>query len=123
MAGGGTDINDWNDCFDVLIQIIENERESNPDFGRELDLLDDETDYRHDVQGWIEDYLDENDVIFTVALQLYKANGNKTMEKKMDDALEEYDKALERYLTGLDDEELEFGDIDWEMDEDDLPFN
>ena len=123
MAGGGTDINDWNDCFDVLIQIIENERESNPDFGRELDLMDDETDYRHDVQGWIEDYLDENDVIFTVALQLYKANGNKTMEKKMDDALEEYDKALERYLTGLDDEELEFGDIDWEMDEDDLPFN
>ena len=45
MAGGGTDINDWNVCFDVLIQIIENERESNPDFGRELDLLDDETDY------------------------------------------------------------------------------
>lgn len=222
MAGGGTDIKDWNDCFDVLIQIIENERESNPDFGRELDLLDDETDYRHDVQGWIEDYLDEldmremysrletvcrkllkifewkeeypsdirfmlasalgnqgrveearkycedwetqekdnplaaaaliysmlsmkdyegaeeivrqhieedticseeNDVIFTAALQLYKANGNKKMEKKMDDALEEYDKALERYLMGLDDEELEFGDMNWEMDEDDLPFD
>ena len=222
MAGGGTDIKDWNDCFDVLIQIIENERESNPDSGRELDLLDDETDYRHDVQGWIEDYLDEldmremysrletvcrkllkifewkeeypsdirfmlasalgnqgrveearkycedwetqekdnplaaaaliysmlsmkdyegaeeivrqhieedticseeNDVIFTAALQLYKANGNKKMEKKMDDALEEYDKALERYLMGLDDEELEFGDMNWEMDEDDLPFD
>lgn len=222
MAGGGTDIKDWNDCFDVLIQIIENERESNPDFGRELDLLDDETDYRHDVQGWIEDYLDEldmremysrletvcrkllkifdwkeeypsdirfmlasalgnqgrveearkycedwetqekdnplaaaaliysllrmkdyegaeeivrqhieedticseeNDVIFTAALQLYKANGNKKMEKKMDDALEEYDKALERYFMGLDDEGLEFGDMNWEMDEDDLPFD
>ena len=62
MAGRGTDINGWNDCFDVLIQIIENERESNPDFGRELDLLDDETDYRHDVQGWLEDYLDELDM-------------------------------------------------------------
>lgn len=222
MAGGGTDIKDWNDCFDVLIQIIENERESNPDSGRELDLLDDETDYRHDVQGWIEDYLDEldmremysrletvcrkllkifewkeeypsdirfmlasalgnqgrveearrycedwetqekdnplaaaaliysllrmkdyegaeeivrqhieedticseeNDVIFTAALQLYKANGNKKMEKKMDDALEEYDKALERYFMGLDDEGLEFGDMNWEMDEDDLPFD
>ena len=222
MAGGGTDINDWNDCFDVLIQIIENERESNPDFGRELNLLDDETDYRHDVQGWLEDYLDEldmremylrletvcrkllkifewkeeypsdirfmlasalenqgrveearkycedwetqekdnplaaaaliysllrmkdyegaeeivrqhieedticseeNDVIFTAALQLYKANGNKKMEKKMDDALEEYDKALERYFMGLDDEGLEFGDMNWEMDEDDLPFD
>ena len=222
MAGRGTDINGWNDCFDVLIQIIENERESNPDFGRELDLLDDETDYRHDVQGWLEDYLDEldmrqmysrletvcrkllkifewkeeypsdirfmlasalgnqgrveearkycedwetqekdnplaaaaliysllrmkdyegaeeivrqhieedticseeNDVIFTAALQLYKANGNKKMEKKMDDALEEYDKALERYFMGLDGEGLEFGDMNWEMDEDDLPFD
>ena len=222
MAGRGTDINGWNDCFDVLIQIIENERESNPDFGRELDLLDDETDYRHDVQGWLEDYLDEldmremysrletvcrkllkifewkeeypsdirfmlasalgnqgrveearkycedwetqekdnplaaaaliysllrmkdyegaeeivrqhieedticseeNDVIFTAALQLYKANGNKKMEKKMDDALEEYDKALERYFMGLDGEGLEFGYMNWEMDEDDLPFD
>ena len=52
---------------------------------------------------------EENDVIFTAALQLYKANGNKKMEKKMDDALEEYDKALERYFMGLDDEGLEFG--------------
>ena len=222
IAGGDSVINEWNDCFDVLIQIIENERESNPDFGRELDLLDDETDYRHDVQGWLEDYLDEldmrelyprlaavcrkllkifdwkeeypseirfmlasamgsqgkveearkycedweaqekdnplaaaaliysririkdyegaeeivrqhisedtvcseeNDVIFTAAHQLYKANGNKKMEKKMDTALKEYDKALGRYLMGLDGEDLEFGDMDWEIDEDDLPFN
>ena len=62
---------------------------------------------------------EENDVIFTAALQLYKANGNKKMEKKMDNALKEYDKALEKYLMGLDGEELEFGDMDWEMDEDD----
>lgn len=222
IAGGDSVINEWNDCFDVLIQIIENERENNPNFGRELDLLDDETDYRHDVQGWLGDYLDEldmremyprleavcwkllkifdwkeeypseirfmlasamgsqgkveearkycedweaqekdnplaaaaliysririkdyegaeeivrqhisedtacseeNDVIFTAAHQLYKANGNKKMEKKMDAALKEYDKALERYLMGLDGEDLEFGDMDWEIDEDDLPFN
>ena len=51
MAVGETNANDWNDCFDVLIRIIENERESNPDFGKELELLDDETDYRHDVRG------------------------------------------------------------------------
>ena len=66
---------------------------------------------------------EENDVIFTAALQLYKANGNKKMEKKMDNALKEYDKALEKYLMGLDGEELEFGDIDWEMDEGDWPFD
>ena len=62
MAVGETNANDWNDCFDVLIRIIENERESNPDFGKELELLDDETDYRHDVRGWLEDYLDELDM-------------------------------------------------------------
>ena len=60
-------------------------------------------------------------MIFTAALQLYKANGNKKMEKKMDDALNEYDKALEKYLMGLDGEDMEFGDMDWE--EDDLPFD
>ena len=41
----------------------------------------------------------------------------------MDNALKEYDKALEKYLMGLDGEELEFGDIDWEMDEGDWPFD
>ena len=54
MAGGGTDINDWNVCFDVLIQIIENERESNPDFGRELDLLDDDDDVQAVYHNWDE---------------------------------------------------------------------
>ena len=207
IAGGDSVINEWNDCFDVLIQIIENERESNPDFGRELDLLDDETDYQHDVQGWIEDYLDElgmhemyaeleevcrkllelfdwkeeypsyfrfqlasalgnqgrseeavkyceeweadeegnplaaasliyskikvkdlegaeavvrryisddtvcsedNDILFTAAFRLYKENGNREMEKKMNDALNMYDKELEEYFLGLEDEELPF---------------
>ena len=222
MARGITDINNWNECYNLLKEIISDGRAENPDFAKELYQLDDETDYQHDVQGWIEDYLDEldmremysrletvcrkllkifewkeeypsdirfmlasalenqgrveearkycedweaqekdnplaaaaliysllrmkdyegaeeivrqhieedticseeNDVIFTAALQLYKANGNKKMEKKMDDALEEYDKALERYFMGLDGEGLEFGDMNWEMDEDDLPFD
>ena len=41
---------------------------------------------------------EENDVIFTAALRLYKENGNKEMEKKMDDILEEYDKKLSEQL-------------------------
>ena len=215
MAVGETNANDWNDCFDVLIRIIENERESNPDFGKELELLNDETDYRHDVRGWLEDYLDEldmrgmyaelesvcrkllelfaweeehpsdirfllssalesqgkteealslcrewaaqepdnpyaaaaliyaeisannlenaeeivkqhisddtvcdedNDVIFTAAVSLYQKTGNKKMEKKMDHAGEEYDKKLNTYLMGMDDE-YEFGDDEDFMDE------
>ena len=38
------------------------------------------------------------------------------MEKKMDDILEEYDKKLGEYLTGLGEEDLEFID-------DEMPFN
>lgn len=215
MARGVTDINNWNICFALLVEIITDGREANPDYAKELYLLDDETDYCHDVQGWLEDYLDEldiremypelesvcrkllklfewkeeypseirfllasalgnqgeteealkycenweagetgnplaaaaliyakikmedfegaeedvkryiaedticteeNDVIFTAALQLYKENGNKELEKKMDDALEEYDKRLGEYLMGMDEEELEFMD-------DEMPFN
>ena len=215
MASGVSDINNWNTCFTLLLEIISDGREANPDFAKELYLLDDETDYCHDVQGWLEDYLDEldmremypelesacrklltlfewkeeypseirfllasalgnqgkpeealkycenweadetgnplaaaaliyakikmkdlegaeevvkryiaedtvcteeNDVIFTAALRLYKENGNKEMEKKMDDILEEYDKKLGEYLTGLGEEDLEFID-------DEMPFN
>ena len=54
MAVGETNANDWNDCFDVLIRIIENERESNPDFGRELDLLDDDDDVQAVYHNWDE---------------------------------------------------------------------
>lgn len=214
MASGISDISVWNTGFDLLQEIISNGRAEDPDFAKELYLLDDETDYSHDVQGWLEDYLDEldmyemypeledvcrkllmlfewkedypsdirfllasalgnqgrteearkycedweadekdnplaaaaliyakirekdfegaeevvrryiaedtecteeNDVIFTAALRLYKESGNKEMEKKIDDALEQYDKKLGEYLMGMDEEEFDFMD-------DELPF-
>ena len=59
MARGITDINNWNECYNLLKEIISDGRAENPDFAKELYQLDDETDYQHDVQGWIEDYLDE----------------------------------------------------------------
>lgn len=49
----------WNQTFDVLVAAIENERETNPRFGREIDLVDDDLDYEMDVSGWLEDYTDE----------------------------------------------------------------
>ena len=52
--------------FDHLTQTcysnISNGRAEDPDFAKELYLLDDETDYSHDVQGWLEDYLDALDM-------------------------------------------------------------
>ena len=53
-------------------------------------------------------------MIFTAALRLYKESGQKEMEKKIDDALEQYDKKLGEYLMGMD--EFDFMD-------DELPFN
>ena len=207
MARGITYINNWNECYNLLKDIISDGRAENPDFAKELYQLDDETDYQHDVQGWIEDYLDElgmhemyaeleevcrkllelfdwkeeypsyfrfqlasalgnqgrseeavkyceeweadeegnplaaasliyskikvkdlegaeavvrryisddtvcsedNDILFTAAFRLYKENGNREMEKKMNDALNMYDKELEEYFLGLEDEELPF---------------
>ena len=59
---------------------------------------------------------EDNDVIFTAAVSLYQKTGNKKMEKKMDHAREEYDKKLNTYLMGMDDE-YEFGDDEDFMDE------
>lgn len=56
-----TDISKWNECFNILLEIISDGRQVNPDFARELYMLDEETDYCYDVQGWIEDYMDELD--------------------------------------------------------------
>ena len=55
-------------------------------------------------------------MIFTAALWLYKENGNKEMEKKIDDTLEQYDKKLGEYLMGMDEEDFDFMN-------DELPFN
>lgn len=52
----------WNRTFDVLVAAIENERETNPRFGREIDLVDDDLDYALDISGWLEDYTDELDM-------------------------------------------------------------
>lgn len=56
-----TDISKWNNCFNILLEIISDGRQVNLDFAKELYMLDEETDYCYDVQGWIEDYMDELD--------------------------------------------------------------
>lgn len=49
----------WDEAFDVFVAVVESEREKNPDFADELYEIDDETEYVHDVSGFLEDYLDE----------------------------------------------------------------
>lgn len=218
-------IEPWNNAFSVLLDIISTGRERNPRFAREMYLLDDETEYKHDICGWVEDYLDElslrgmfveceaasrkvvdlfewkeaspselyfniasalgyqekfqealsfceewyakdetdtvaaaaliyarigvkdwnkaeeivkkyisedgecteeNDIIYLAASALYKASGNKAMEKKMEKAIEAYEEELEREFAELEGDDIDFDldadwDEDWDLDFDDEP--
>lgn len=59
MVGTGQDKDVWHKTFDVLIRAIEAERSENPDFGKELFQVDEETDFEYGVEDWLMDYLDE----------------------------------------------------------------
>lgn len=52
----------WDKAFEVLQEIVADGRNERADFAPELYLLDDMTDYKYDVGGWLEDYLDELDM-------------------------------------------------------------
>lgn len=62
MIGANTDDSCWGQAFEQLKEIVFEERQKNPDYALRLDLLDDVTDYKYDVQGWMEDCLDEMDL-------------------------------------------------------------
>ena len=211
LAGIEKDHGCWQKAFEVLKEIIADVRSSQPEHFAELYQLDEDTDFRYDIEGWLEDYLDEidmreehektlevcddllgmfqwevekpsninflkasaleklgrneealqfcrqwmvrepdnvmavaaniyadikshdfedaenlikkhiheetccteeNDILFTAASAFYKASGNKKEQKRMERALEEYEEELEKYLMGLDDEDLLFDDDD-----------
>lgn len=59
MAFGKLDLNSWNEAFEALISAIQEERSNNKNFAPEWSNVDDETEYQFDVDGWMEDYLDE----------------------------------------------------------------
>ncbi len=62
MIGTEKDSSCWKQAFDLLMEIVRDERKINPDFSKEIGLLDDETDYEYDILGWLEDCLDETDM-------------------------------------------------------------
>ena len=62
MIGAEKDSNCWVQAFELMKEIILEERESNPQFVSELMMIDDATDYAFDIQGWLEDCLDEIDM-------------------------------------------------------------
>lgn len=62
MIGVEKDSSCWAKGFELLKEVILEERQTNPNFTRELEMVDDETDYAYDIQGWLEDCLDEIDM-------------------------------------------------------------
>lgn len=214
MVRSETDMSVWDETFSVLAEIVNEDRKTNSDFGKELYQLDEITDYQFDVSGWLDDYLDEldmyeryarlqtvceqliqmfrweeespsdlrfhiasamsaqgrkeeslhyceswrqeepdntvaavsliyakiavkdlkgaedvvneyisedtscteeNDIVFTAAECLYKANGNKKALKRISQAMKKYEKELEEYFQGWEDDEFGM--------EEELPFN
>lgn len=46
----------WYNAFDILLEIIEEEREKHPDHFGELAEIDQNTENKYNVQGWVDDY-------------------------------------------------------------------
>ena len=62
MIGTEKDGSCWLQAFELMKEIILEERKSDPQFVSELEMIDDATDYAFDIQGWLEDCLDEIDM-------------------------------------------------------------
>ncbi len=62
MIGVEKDGSCWEQAFELLKEIILEERKENPNFAAQLEMIDDATDYEYDIQGWLEDCLDEIDM-------------------------------------------------------------
>lgn len=231
MAGLEKARESWDQAYKALKEVLADERSRQSDYAPELYLLDEITDYEYDVQGWLEDYLDdldmredkekligvcdeligmfrweedkpsdikflkasalgelgrkkeaadfckewlmeepdnlmavtanvyallgikdmeaagklikehihedtecgdENDILFAAAVDYYKITGNKKEANRLDKAREEYDKQVERFLMGFDedgvdeflwDDGYDDEDEDGMWDDDDLPFS
>ena len=59
MIGMEKDGSCWQQAFELLKEIVGEERQKDPSCMSQLEMVDDVTDYEHDVQGWLEECLDE----------------------------------------------------------------
>ena len=62
MIGAEKDGNCWSQAFEIMKEIILEERKLTSGFASELEMIDEATDYAFDIQGWLEDCLDEIDM-------------------------------------------------------------
>lgn len=62
MIGMEKDRKCWNQAYDLFKELVDDMKRERPDGKLELYQVDDITDFEHDVQGWLDDYLDELDM-------------------------------------------------------------
>lgn len=62
MIGVEEDAGCWEQAFDLLREIVLEERQKTPGFALELEQLEEATEYEYDIEGWLEDCLDEIDM-------------------------------------------------------------
>lgn len=51
----------WSKAYAIFKQIVKEGRDEQPGFAPELHMLDDMTDFRYDVMGWLEEYMEHLD--------------------------------------------------------------
>ncbi len=62
LADVETDDSCWIQSFELFKDLILEKRKQDPSYAPQLDILDDMTDFEYDLQGWLEDCLDEVDM-------------------------------------------------------------
>ena len=59
MIGSDKDGICWEKAFELLMEIVREERQKEPNCFQEVYMLDEATDYKYDISEWLEDCLDE----------------------------------------------------------------
>jgi len=62
MIGSDKDGICWEKAFELLMEIVREERQKEPNCFQEVYMLDEATDYKYDISEWLEDCLDEIDM-------------------------------------------------------------
>lgn len=62
MIGAEKDSSCWEKAFELLMEIVREERQKEPNCFQEVYMLDEATDYKYDISEWLEDCLDETDM-------------------------------------------------------------
>lgn len=62
MIGADKDGICWEKAFELLMEIVREERQKEPNWCQGVYMLDENTDYQYDISEWLEDCLDEIDM-------------------------------------------------------------